>query len=569
MEDEPRSKCFTTMYNPFATKVARGLPWTFDKFHIPLRSSTDIQVHTRPTAAAQPPLGPNPRMPSKRKRHVAQPSEERLFITAAHPDDFRLRCNQKAIRSRAMAATAKARRKRPDLAFITVALEVSTAELRDDNNAAGDGSPGSSAARVPTSIEPSSASLGKHIPRELPHLGIYAVEPDRRARELFCFMQGEASLLYRPFRHEWFAMAVLDPSAYYLCLANASLFLFQHVTSQKNLEYSASAESTRYYSMCLKQVVTRLADAWESTTEGIITTILGLVCHWSSIGRWELSIVHMDGLERVLQARGGFKGLSHFVPRFASWFDISHAAVEDAPPRFPLLAQLQSTPADAEELPHAFTSLLSHSEQLQSDFKEALVALEKVARLAVYVNKNSSRPSFWESGIESTNLLRPAAHFVLSMTRLSTQSDLTEENSYPGMLTREMVRLTLLVLLARLKEGFSLLADEMNLYMKHFLAFLPLMSRLHTTPALRIWSNMVIACSRKGPTQKQQMVEITRAMKEANITTSLEAAEVARSILWIDVLLDPGFERVCHEIEQHIVEPIVLVDLDLMNMHSG
>jgi hypothetical protein len=74
-------------------------------------------------------------------------------------------------------------------------------------------------------------------------------------------------------------MTMMDPSAYYLCLANASLGITAFATRRIIWEYNDSPEATKYYSMCLTHVTQRLNGDAKNVSEGLIGTILGLVCH--------------------------------------------------------------------------------------------------------------------------------------------------------------------------------------------------------------------------------------------------------------------------------------------------
>ena len=114
-------------------------------------------------------------------------------------------------------------------------------------------------------------------------------------------------------------MALLDPSSYFLCLANAALFMDQYVTRRTSLEYTDSVESTKYYSKCLTQITRQLGCQSLSISEGVITTVLGFVCHSFATGNWDQCEMHMKGLERIIRLRGGFQGLRDHVPLFASW----------------------------------------------------------------------------------------------------------------------------------------------------------------------------------------------------------------------------------------------------------
>ena len=73
-------------------------------------------------------------------------------------------------------------------------------------------------------------------------------------------------------------MAIVDSSAFYLSLANAALFV-NRLDQQGYLEYSDSVESAKYYSECLNQITQRLASRTESLSQGVITTVLGFLCH--------------------------------------------------------------------------------------------------------------------------------------------------------------------------------------------------------------------------------------------------------------------------------------------------
>lgn len=114
-------------------------------------------------------------------------------------------------------------------------------------------------------------------------------------------------------------MALLDASSYYLCLANAALFMDLHFNRRATLAYTNSVESTKYYSKCLTQLTKQLACQVQNISEGAITTVLGFICHSFSIGNWSQCEMHMQGLARIIRLRGGFKGLNTTIPLFASW----------------------------------------------------------------------------------------------------------------------------------------------------------------------------------------------------------------------------------------------------------
>lgn len=91
-------------------------------------------------------------------------------------------------------------------------------------------------------------------------------------------MHSEADYVYRPFRVVWFTMAITDRSAFNLLLANAALCLDQ-MKKPDSFEYGKCRESLTYYGACVAQVIQRLGDKDESASEGVIATVLGLICH--------------------------------------------------------------------------------------------------------------------------------------------------------------------------------------------------------------------------------------------------------------------------------------------------
>lgn len=91
-------------------------------------------------------------------------------------------------------------------------------------------------------------------------------------------VQSEAEYNYRPFRSVWFSMALCDGSAFKLCMANAAMFL-DEVRHPNTFHYENSRETLAYYGEGVNQVTRRLADRDDCVSEGLITTVLGFICH--------------------------------------------------------------------------------------------------------------------------------------------------------------------------------------------------------------------------------------------------------------------------------------------------
>lgn len=88
-----------------------------------------------------------------------------------------------------MAAIGRARRKRPEKPVV-VELDMPP---QTEGAARNDVGKGGAEARIPTTMCLSRAlPVRRGVPPALPHLGIFAVEPDNRARELLHFSMIES-----------------------------------------------------------------------------------------------------------------------------------------------------------------------------------------------------------------------------------------------------------------------------------------------------------------------------------------------------------------------------------------
>jgi hypothetical protein len=136
-------------------------------------------------------------------------------------------------------------------------------------------------------------------------------------------------------------MALVDQSAFKLSMANASMFLAQR-KDPDGFRYETCSESLTYFGQCLSLVTKRLEDPKDRLSEGVITTILGLICHdvrhslqfmiehrlidhlQLYVGIWDRLAAHSAGLHLIYKLRGGFRDLSPNIPLFASWYALQN-----------------------------------------------------------------------------------------------------------------------------------------------------------------------------------------------------------------------------------------------------
>ncbi|KIY03501.1 uncharacterized protein Z520_00192 [Fonsecaea multimorphosa CBS 102226] len=384
------------------------------------------------------------------------------------------------------------------------------------------------------------------VPYSLHPYALFPVETDGRARQLIQFMHSEGDYMYRPFRNEWFAMAIIDSTAFYLSLANAALF-FHQMTERRGCEHSDSEESSKYLSLCLNQVAQRLEMESHNISQGVITTILGFLCHDSTVGKWNRYDVHMNGLSNIVRLRGGFQALNSNTVMFTSWFDILGASVFDCKPRFSLPSGFSTPSVQRSSLSPSMQDLLIRIRNSSEELAEMANALERTAHLAAFVNNNSVEPLFWKDGAAAAKRITPVLHFLLSLRRPTDDDPNISPSS--EVVLREVVRLASLILIANVKQAFSLIADELTILQQRFSAYASMASHTDTCfPELRLWA-IIMVTSLRFQIDKLDVRATVNAMRALGIESGKSAIDVAKSLIWIDELMETRVPEVILEID--------------------
>lgn len=116
----------------------------------------------------------------------------------------------------------------------------------------------------------------------------------------------------------------------------------------------------------------------------------------------------------------------------------------------------------------------------------------------------------------------------------------------------EMVRLALLIFIARLKKAFSLIADEMAAFQQKFDNIL---ARAHEAfefyPELVLWSMIVVAQSHPPPRNHSLINAIRHCMASMSTKpyTTWNGITMAKSIIWVEPLMEVESEDLAQEIE--------------------
>ncbi|PYI04693.1 hypothetical protein BO78DRAFT_347280, partial [Aspergillus sclerotiicarbonarius CBS 121057] len=433
-----------------------------------------------------------------------------VFVNISRPDEIKSASTQRTIRRRVMREIGRSRRTHPRSLTWNLALKPSADPAVES---------------IPASLDPCNNTF-------------YPTPLDDRGLQLMHFMTSDRDYVFRPFRTVWFTMALTDTSAVLVALANAAMFLDQKLRAQ-TYRYETSTECLTYYGQCVQQVTRRLGDARENLGEGVITTILGLVCHdlyTGMLDRWNTDIC---GLGRIFQLRGGYRGLDANVARFAGWLDVVGSVMEDTRPRLPIPPEFETQPPDV--VAPGLRSLL-HDLGSMDDSCEIATAFRHASFIIQTIEESLRHPEApWkhENNLTVIELFGPATHFLLSMTRPTE----VECDAMGVQLLQEAIRLALLLLLAGLKEEVFLFTSHERDYLQYkFSALVPQLRAADYDDSclkLYLWALVTVSLLSHLSQPGLYVDDIRSALDRLGIT-STEGMDLVSDILSINVLGIPA-----------------------------
>ncbi|EED17110.1 hypothetical protein TSTA_021670 [Talaromyces stipitatus ATCC 10500] len=344
-------------------------------------------------------------------------------------------------------------------------------------------------------------------------------------------------------------MALTDATAFQLCMANAAMFMAQR-KQPDTFQYEKCSEALEYYGQCLRQVTKRLECRDDCTSEGVIVTVLGLICHDIYVGSWTRWETHMKGLHRIIQVRGGYKNIDSNLALWASWYDVLGSATHDTYPHFPeYMNNLPSRlPGRTPLLEHIICKLMHENNAAMCP---VINALDRIKVIADIVNARHHEPEFWrrEDDLSPLHTIGPVAHILLSTPRLDLQTDGTIDSA---KLFCEMTRLCMLILLAALKRLYSFALDEIELttLTAKFSLVLSIYWRSPSLyqpddalQSLQLWSILIVAALQPFVDRTLYVAEIRRCMHHMGIQSATDALQRSRDIAWVDVVCGMGAEN--------------------------
>ncbi|KAJ5975543.1 hypothetical protein N7481_009250 [Penicillium waksmanii] len=346
----------------------------------------------------------------------------------------------------------------------------------------------------------------------------FPIEADIRTLELMHFLVTAPG--YQPLKTIWIEIALCDSGAFHVTLGNAAHALNQ-ISGNDSLKCS---EALSHFGISTRKLRHRLNNSTESTSKGVIANILAHNCLAIRSYDWDSWSIHMDGLGLIAKARGGFADLGDQMILLILLYDLAGSMFFDSNPRFDLPPQLVGISHRSARQPAPRLEALL-VQPMSAAFLPAGQVLIMVSSIADVINMNSRCASFWKKDVDA----------IRDFMTMSDSEDLV---------AREVVRLTCLLLMSKLKESFafppseqeSLHARLAELFTQH----VEILGKKYIE--LKVWALVTLALLRYHDGKDVYVQEMKREILAMNKLTPPEFIEIAREIIWIDVLMSPFSE---------------------------
>ncbi|KAI1429936.1 hypothetical protein F5Y12DRAFT_781557 [Xylaria sp. FL1777] len=385
---------------------------------------------------------------------------------------------------------------------------------------------------------------------------VFPIEMDEERRNLARYLFAEARSSYLPFRTPWLFIGLADSAAWYITMANTVLFRKMKLGDVKP-EYNTDTEALKWYTLSLQSISKRLADPNERSKEGLMGAITGFICHDISTGNFTRQVIHMQGLKRLVDNIGGIDEITSPMLRIIiSWHDLTGAAYRNEPPIFGMPKD-SITDIDTRDDTVYFKMLLDSWNRNCPYLGDIQSALKATAAVASYVNQHGRTAQFWRDDILAARLLIPALHEVLSLEGRALPS-CPSDPAYSGTAAREAFRRSLLIFLATLKAKFGVASFELSRHLKDFqeISKIPHVDWARV-PELSLWAHAIAALQAGSDQRSWHVSAIVSIMERADFTSSKQALDVVRGIIWVEDLFVDKVETLCHEIDSLVASNTV------------
>lgn len=280
------------------------------------------------------------------------------------------------------------------------------------------------------------------IPQSLPSHPYLGFQVDTsRVQKLLSYLTRDDVPVCQVLRKVCFTLAMTDDSAMSLTLAYSALY--SNPLNQKP-SLREGVDALEHYTVSLRLVSEQLNRLTGVGWDGMVTIVVGLAAYDLALRRFERWAIHMSGLKKMVQDRGGpMEGISSYhVQMIMTWTELVGSLSLDSPPQFPVPVM----PRGQMPIYTASPAVARTLSILQNRFDELSDVCEILESISGMTRRFSGRQlGYWEG--DTSEALSLVVSNALALPRLAIPEDPTEDSA-AGLVMREVLRLASLLFLA-------------------------------------------------------------------------------------------------------------------------
>jgi hypothetical protein len=225
---------------------------------------------------------------------------------------------------------------------------------------------------------------------------------------------------------------------------------------------------------------------------------------------------------------------------------VNDAFATDTEPRFPLPDDF-TQPSTIIPRFTGLDNVIVTWNALFADLTDITLALSAISSMAQAINDTAGKALPWQDVWFMSLNFTPLLQQLLSLSR----NNLVQLNLEPGIVIREVLRLTCILFLGIISGRFHGSLDGnaryvngvMKLLMKTALDWSPLLK-------LHLWVLVITAMAAEGRERIWLIGKIFITMKQLNLNTWIGVLSIVKDIIWVDEVLDDGAEKLGSEAEE-------------------
>ncbi|KAF5006464.1 hypothetical protein FDECE_7151 [Fusarium decemcellulare] len=388
-------------------------------------------------------------MAPSRQTVVQAPKSNLMFVNVTRPDEIKDRKTQRKIHRHVMKPIGLTRRKKPRNQKIQLHIESESPEDKPHPlNTTSDVAVAASkldkndrdALKVylQQNTPPDSSKGNTPSPWNADH-GVHYSHTSARAHRIIDFLKGGNAPTCQMLRELGFTLAIIDDAAMHVALACLSI---QKGRSRKRT-VQESDTSLEHYNTSVTIVNQQIQNISSTVGDAIIGIIIGLASYDLCLHNFDRWSVHMAGLQKLIEMRGGIEKISsRYLQTALIWSDLIGSMSLDSPQRFSLPGsvvisfQTDSTSLVLNRLIYALQRRFPD----QADVCTILGSLASLQEMATGKSKEE-----WTEDSNLNQALHAITEDILSLPRHAIPDEV--DASSTGLTIRESIRLASMLFL--------------------------------------------------------------------------------------------------------------------------